>query len=97
MNPLSRVVKPNALIDPSIFTQSPRPEMHVQFERLGFYVIDRKTPVEACSPAGAASGQKMTFNLTVLLKDSKPKAAGAPNRSRKEEQAAQLAEKMVGV
>ena len=68
----------------------------MQFERLGFYVIDRYTPVEACSAAGAAAGQqRMTFNLTVLLKDSKPKATGAPSRSRKEEQAAQLAEKMV--
>lgn len=69
--------------------------MHIQFERCGFYVIDRYTSAEACTAEGAASGEKMTFNLTVLLKDSKPKAAGAPNRSRKEEQAAQLAEKMV--
>jgi hypothetical protein len=96
LNPLSRVIKPNALVDPSIFAHAPHAELHVQFERLGFYVIDRYTSAEACTPEGSAAGQKMTFNLTVLLKDSKPKAAGAPSRSRKEEQAAQLAEKMVG-
>ncbi len=37
-----------------------------------------------------------TNNLTVNLKDSKPKAAGGGSKSRKEEQAKQLADKMVG-
>ena len=35
------------------------------------------------------------FNLTVTLKDSKPKAVGAPSKSRKDEQAKALADKMV--
>ena len=95
LNPMSKVTKPNALVDPSIFSHSPKPEFHVQFERLGFYVIDRHTSPEACTMLGASQGLTMTFNLTVMLKDSKPKPAGAPSRSRKEEQAAQLAEKMV--
>ena len=97
LNPLSKIVKPNALVDPSIFSHHPHPEIHVQFERLGFYVLDRYTPVDACTVSGAASGLKMVFNLTVLLKDSKPKAEGMPNRSRKDEQAAQLADKMVRI
>jgi hypothetical protein len=95
LNPLSRTIMPLALVDPSIFSHNPGPEMHVQFERLGFYVIDRYTSAESCTVAGAGNGHNMTFNLTVLLKDSKPKAVGAPSRSRKEEQAAQMAEKMV--
>lgn len=94
LNPNSKTVYAEAMVDPSIFCHGPKPEGHFQFERLGFYVIDRHTPEGACSQAGAASGERMTFNLTVSLKDSKPKAEGAPNRSRKEEQALQLAEKM---
>jgi hypothetical protein len=38
---------------------------------------------------------KLIFNMTVSLRDSRPKAAGAPSKSRKEEQAKQLAEKQV--
>lgn len=37
----------------------------------------------------------LVFNLTVTLKDSKPKVEGAPSKSRKEEQAKALADKLV--
>eukprot|EP00388_Colpodella_angusta_P032927 GDKK01028158.1.p1 GENE.GDKK01028158.1~~GDKK01028158.1.p1 ORF type:complete len:123 (+),score=37.57 GDKK01028158.1:2-370(+) len=59
------------------------PEVHFQFERLGFFVVD-KDSVDG----------KLVLNMTVNLKDSKPKEAGAPNRSRKEEQARAAAEKL---
>lgn len=87
LNPESEVTLPNALVDASFITDfKPTNEQHYQFERLGFYVVDKDTD--------SVTG-KYVFNLCVTLKDSKPKPAGAPNKSRKEEQAKQLAEKMV--
>lgn len=59
----------------------------VQFERVGYFVVDKDT-----TKAG-----KLVFNMTVSLKDSRPKTAsatGTATRSRKEEQAKQLADKM---
>jgi len=96
LNPDSEVVKTNALMDPSIFKWDPQPESHYQFERLGFFVLDRYSPIAmpSISEATTTSVTKMVFNLTVPLKDSKPKEAGAPSKSRKEEQAKQLADKM---
>jgi len=103
MNPLSEVVKPRALLDPSVWKWAPAVEQHFQFERLGFFVVDKDSsllpppppPPDAESPHSsiAGAGPSLVFNLTVALKDSKPKVAGAPTRSRKEEQAKQLAEK----
>jgi hypothetical protein len=104
LNPESEIVCPNAMVDPSIFRWTPTAETHFQFERIGFFVTDKDSTyggvssdkLAALTPAqAAAAGVKLVFNLTVNLKDSKPKAAGAPGKSRKEEQAKQLAEKMV--
>ena len=86
MNPDSEIVKTNALVDPSITRLAPlKPlETVVQFERVGFFTLDKDT-----------TAGKMVFNLTVSLKDSMPKVEGSMgNRSRKDEQARQLAEKM---
>jgi glutaminyl-tRNA synthetase len=85
LNPESEVVLAAARVDPSVLRWKPRPEMHFQFERVGFFVVDKDT----------RGDDALVFNLTVNLKDSKPKAAGAgPGKSRKEEQARQLAEKL---
>ena len=64
-----------------------------QFERLGFFVVD-KDSVLPPTPY-APESHSFVFNLTVTLKDSKPKAVGAPSKSRKDEQAKALADKMV--
>lgn len=89
LNRTSEVVLPGALVDPSLLKWSPVPEMHFQFERLGFFVVDKDS----------TAGGTYVFNLTVGLKDSKPKTANTNDptagKSRKEEQARQLAEKMV--
>ncbi|CAM9115400.1 unnamed protein product [Ectocarpus fasciculatus] len=90
LNPDSRVIHANAKIDPSVYNWKPVPESHFQFERIGFFVADFDSTAE---PVANDPANKLIFNLTVGLKDSRPKAAGAPNRSRKEEQAKQLAEK----
>lgn len=74
LNPESEVVIPTALVDPSIVSYykvfpdsnnvvpatSPT---HFQFERLGFFALDKDT-----------TASKLVFNLTVSLKDSKPAA-----------------------
>lgn len=70
----------------------PKPEMHFQFERIGYFVIDK----DSC-----ATDNKYVLNLTVTLKDvNKPKSSNDsaitnPNKSRKDEQDKQLAAKMV--
>jgi len=100
LNAESEVVLQNALVDPSIidyYKASPLSAdgvKHFQFERMGFFVLDRES-----------TSDKLVFNLTVTLKDSKPKSmstdAGAStnvtvgaSKSRKEEQAKMLADKM---
>lgn len=84
LNANSEVVHPNALLDPHVLAHPHlSPGTCFQFERVGFFAVDK----DSSSPSG------LVFNLTVTLKDSKPKAAGGANRSRKEEQARQLAEK----
>eukprot|EP00595_Chromulina_sp_UTEXLB2642_P003520 CAMPEP_0196765336 /NCGR_PEP_ID=MMETSP1095-20130614/8007_1 /TAXON_ID=96789 ORGANISM="Chromulina nebulosa, Strain UTEXLB2642" /NCGR_SAMPLE_ID=MMETSP1095 /ASSEMBLY_ACC=CAM_ASM_000446 /LENGTH=594 /DNA_ID=CAMNT_0042123213 /DNA_START=200 /DNA_END=1980 /DNA_ORIENTATION=+ len=92
LNPDSEIVITNALIDPSFNSYYlPTNQTHYQFERIGFFVIDRESDLP---------NNKFIFNLTVSLKDSKPVSStgtevnkGA-NKSRKEEQAKQLAEKL---
>lgn len=102
LNPASEIVMKDAKVDPSIwstlFSGAIDPVegealRHVQFERIGFFVVDKDTNV---------ADKKVVMNLTVNLKDSKPvsettsdaTASGEPaNKSRKEEQARQLAEK----
>ncbi len=64
----------------------------LQFERIGYFVTDFDSTRE---PVANDASKKLIFNMTVSLKDSRPKAVGAPNKSRKEEQAKQLAEKQV--
>ena len=87
LNPESEVVMGSALVDPSLLNWKPVPEKHFQFERLGFFVIDKDS-----------FDSRIVVNMTVNLKDSKPKVAGAAGgagKSRKEEQAKALADKMV--
>jgi glutaminyl-tRNA synthetase len=104
LNPTSEVVVKTALADPSIIATifgshdhivQESKEKHVQFERVGFFFLDRDSVIDSITPANS----KLVFNLTVNLKDSKPKdetavsnATGA-GRSRKEEQMKALAEK----
>jgi len=83
LNAESEIVNTQALVDPSLLTWNPKAEDHFQFERLGFFVVDRDS-----------TDKKLVLNMTVNLKDSKPKEAGMPNRSRKEEQAKALADKL---
>ena len=64
-------------------------ETHVQFERIGFFVVDKDSKPEE---------KKLVFNLTVGLKDTaKPKteAAAGAGKSRKAEQEKALADKLV--
>lgn len=61
------------------------PEFHYQFERLGFFVVDKDSNI---------NDKKLVFNMTVNLRDSKPKDENNANRSRKEEQDKQLADKL---
>lgn len=88
LNQQSEVVVATALADLSIKAHIAA-EKHVQFERIGFFVLDKDSKLV---------DNKFVYNLTVNLKDSKPKSAVGPgssaSRSRKEEQEKQLAEKM---
>jgi len=105
LNPESEVVCTSAVCDPSLLDKwNPKPdsEAHFQFERIGFFVVDKDSSV--CGE----NDFKYVFNLTVPLKDAKPKdvtsdgatdkksngATSGAGRSRKEEQAKQLADKM---
>jgi glutaminyl-tRNA synthetase len=105
LNPESEVVLKNALVDSSFLHYLGEPDKHVQFERIGYFVIDKDSVIHKGEDAKKS---KIVLNLTVGLKDSKPappastSAADAGgvahvNRSRKEEQERQLAEKMVRV
>jgi hypothetical protein len=70
--------------------------MHFQFERLGFYVIDKDSVITQPSKKNKTPSIRLIFNLTVTLSDSnKPKDDASANRSRKAQQEKQLAEKMV--
>ena len=75
---------------------NPQAELPVQLERLGFFTIDKDSfgLANNTTENNGKNGSKIVLNLTVSLKDSKPKEANAPSKSRKEEQAKQLAEKM---
>jgi len=115
LNPESEIVHNNAMVDASVFLWNPVPETSFQFERIGFFTVDKDSSAPTTSkPAALTSGQntnsstqaealaawspsKLVFNMTVNLKDSKPKSVttGGASRSRKEEQEKQLAEKMV--
>ena len=88
LNPLSEVIHKKAYIDESLINYPIAPEYHMQFERVGYFVMDLDSNVEK---------KEYVFNLTVSLKDSKPVDVNAPSRSRKEEQAKQLADKLVCV
>jgi glutaminyl-tRNA synthetase len=98
LNPESEIVMPKALVDASLLAHVGEKEKHVQFERIGFFIVDKDTVLDSNN----IRNSKIVMNLTVNLKDSKPKsaakdtgAASGANRSRKEEQERQLAEKMV--
>ena len=81
LNQKSEVVYKGALVDISMLNYKGIKEWHCQFERIGFFVVDSDT-----------TDDNLVFNLTVALKDSKP--AVTKGKSRKEEQARQLAEKL---
>jgi hypothetical protein len=77
---------------------NPVNESHFQFERIGFFVVDKDSRTDASDKDG------LVFNLTVSLKDNaKPKDTGASSggkdmgagKSRKAEQEKALAEKLV--
>lgn len=85
LNPESEIVYKNAKVVPAILNRKLAAEDQFQFERIGFFTLDKDSVFDK---------KQLVFNLTVNLKDSKPKVAGAPNKSRKEEQDRQLAEKM---
>lgn len=117
LNPESEIVYGGAMVDRSVFLWKPLPETMFQFERIGFFTVDKDSLIHSSAhtsgqtlPSGANAddttmnaaasswaGAKMVFNLTVNLKDSKPKVAGGggATRSRKDEQAKQLADKLV--
>jgi len=63
MNPTSLVVKPAAFADISL--RGARPEERFQFERLGYFCADRDS-----------SADRMVFNRTTGLKESKEKEPG---------------------
>jgi glutaminyl-tRNA synthetase len=63
LNPESEVVMSGALADPSIRNWKPVPEKHFQFERIGFFVIDRDTTADRLVA-------NMTVNLKVCLRIS---------------------------
>lgn len=96
LNPESEIVMADALVDASILSHLPalQKEGHVQFERIGFFILDKDSKINTADPKASS----IVLNLTVNLKDSKPKDAAAnatgAGRSRKEEQAKALAEKM---
>jgi hypothetical protein len=83
LNPSSLLVKESALVDPSLFKWGTTPQTHfqvttigvlplaehpLQFERLGFFVVDRQSPMIPATIDSAADMPKVVFNLTVLLK-----------------------------
>eukprot|EP00953_Heterococcus_sp_UTEX-ZZ885_P027769 14860-Heterococcus_DN1.PRE.1 len=94
LNPESEVVVTTAVVDPSV--KNAVAGTSYQFERLGFFVVDRDSRTDAV-------GGKLVFNRTATLRDGAGKPAAtdttttnaknAPGRSRKEEQQAALAAK----
>ena len=93
LNPTSEIVILDSLIDSSILTHyTLNIGSHFQYERIGYFVID---------PDSNISTNKLIFNLTVSLKDSKPIETNnnsnnnnEKSKSRKEEQLKQLADKL---
>ena len=85
LNHHSEIVYSNAKVVPAILDKKLAIEDQFQFERLGFFTLDKDSVIDE---------KKLVFNLTVNMKDSKPKAVGPQNKSRKEEQERHLAEKM---
>ena len=88
LNPKSEEVRV-ALADPSLLSHKLDYGYTMQFERLGFFVVDKES--KSCS-----DGDKLVFNLTVGLKDSKPKVESVTGatKSRKEQQDKQMADKL---
>jgi len=81
INPNSEIVIRNAKVDSSV--SGARPETPFQFERVGFFVVDKDSTED-----------KLVFNLTVNLKEAPSKKSQSENdaeKNRKEEQARQKA------
>lgn len=98
LNKESEVVYQNSLVDPSfinILSNAKTPEgstiptVYVQYERIGFFFLDIDSNLNE---------KKYVLNMTVGLKENKPvdptTSSNTVNRSRKEEQDRQLAEKL---
>ncbi|CAM9224184.1 unnamed protein product [Choristocarpus tenellus] len=80
----SEVVVEGALLDPSLIARPGGAPAGTcfQMERIGFFVVDPDT-----------SGDRLVINRTITLREAVGKGTAAPGKSRKEEQARQLAEK----
>lgn len=89
LNPASEEVRPGAMVDPSVLEgggSPPAPLTTFQLERVGYFTVD---------PDTGKDGKRLVLNRVVTLRESGPKKdEAAPSRSRKEEQARQLAEKL---
>ncbi|KAL9188688.1 hypothetical protein ACHAXT_007066 [Thalassiosira profunda] len=73
LNPESEVVHPNAIVDPSVLqlvdakdVDKWKSNQALQFERLGYFVVDTDTTFDATTKKG-----KLVFNRTVSLKEDK--------------------------
>lgn len=91
LNSKSEVVYASAIVDPSVATLADKSKVDkwksnaaVQFERIGYFVVDIDTTFEAATGQGS-----LVFNSTVNLRDE----ATTKTKSRKAEQDAQKAAK----
>ncbi|KAL3805058.1 hypothetical protein HJC23_003286 [Cyclotella cryptica] len=73
LNPASEIVHPNAIVDPSVLELVDKKDVDkwksnqaLQFERLGYFVVDTDTTFDSLTKAG-----KLVFNRTVSLKEDK--------------------------
>jgi glutaminyl-tRNA synthetase len=71
LNPNSEIIYPNALVDPSVrdmvdakFVDKWHSNPSLQFERLGYFVVDTDTTFDSVSGQG-----RLVFNRTVSLKE----------------------------
>ncbi|CAM9553486.1 unnamed protein product [Pylaiella littoralis] len=82
INPESEVVVSGAVVDPSVLEKEHSAGTPLQLERIGFFVVDKDSTPEL-----------LVLNRTVTLKEATGKSAVPKDKSRKELQARQAAEK----
>ena len=85
LNPQSEIVYPNARVDPSVAEIADKNDVDewtsnaaVQFERIGYFVIDLDTTFDSTSGQG-----KIVFNRTVGLKEEAGKKVLSKNEEQK--------------